>query len=157
MLWLKDTQSKNSIMYNFEHELGPKVCSTARTLSDVLGRQEKLAKKEAKLTFLHEIVNNEEKFQILSLSVLNLDQTILKYVSMGKIVMTEKGSNSVPISSLSDKKQMTETFTTTVNRKFFPMQLIYGGKTNQSLPKFEFPLDFSCRLILNTAVIQQSP
>ena len=101
------------------------------------------AKKEAKLTFLHEIVNNVEKFQILSLSVLNLDQTISKYVSMGKTVMTEKGLNCVPISSLSDKKQMTETFTITVNGKFLPMQLIYGGKTNQSLPKFEFPVGFS--------------
>ena len=38
---------------------------------------------------------------------------------------------------------MTATFTITLNGKFLPMQLLYGGKTNQSLPKFEFPLGFS--------------
>ena len=75
------------------------------------------AKKEAELTFLHEIVNDAEKFQIPSSLVLNLDQTNSKYVSMGK-AMAEKGSNSVPISGLSDKRSMTATFTKTLNRNF---------------------------------------
>ena len=101
------------------------------------------AKKEAELTFLHEIVNNVEKFQIPSSLVLNLDQTNSKYVSMGKTTMAEKGSNSVPILDLSDKRIMTATFTITLHGKFLPMQLTYGGKTNQSLPKFEFPVIFS--------------
>ena len=100
------------------------------------------AKKEAELTFLHEIVNNVEKFQISSSLVLNSDQTNLKYVSMGKTTIVEKGSNSVPIFGLSDKRSMAATFTITLNRKFLSMQLIYGGKTNQSLPKFEFPVGF---------------
>ena len=101
------------------------------------------SKKEAELTFLHEIVNNVEKFQIPSLLVLNLDQTNSKYVSTSKTTVAEKGSNSVPISGLSDTRRMTATFTVTLNGKFLPMQLIYGGKTNQSLPKFEFPVGFS--------------
>ena len=62
---------------------------------------------------------------------------------MGKTKMAEKGSNSVPISGLSDKRSMAATFTITLNGKFLLMQLIYGGKTNQSLPKFEFPVGFS--------------
>ena len=98
------------------------------------------AKKEAEVTFLHELVNNVEKFQIPSSLVFNLDQTISKYVSMGKTTMVEKGSNSVPISGLNDKRSMTTTFTITLNGKFLPMQLIYGGERNQSLPKFEFPV-----------------
>ena len=56
--------------------------------------------------------------------------------------MAEKGSNFVRISGLSDKRSMTVTFTITLNGKFFPMQLISGGKTNQWLPKFEFPVGF---------------
>ena len=76
------------------------------------------AKKEAELTFLREIVNNLEKSQNLSSLVLSLGQTNSKYVSMGKTTMAEKGSNSVPISSLSDKRSMTTTFTITLTRKF---------------------------------------
>ena len=71
------------------------------------------AKKEAEVTFLHEIVNNVEKFQIPSSLVLNLDQTNSKYVSIGKTTMAKKGSNSVPISGLSNKSSMTPTFTIT--------------------------------------------
>ena len=62
------------------------------------------AKKEVELTFLHEIVNKVEKFQIPLSLVLNLDQTNSKYVSMGKTAMAGKGSNSLPISGLSDKR-----------------------------------------------------
>ena len=50
---------------------------------------------------------------------------------------------SVLISGLSDKRGMTGTFTTTLNGKFLPMQQICGGKTNQSLPKFQFPVGFA--------------
>ena len=84
-----------------------------------------------------------EKFQIPSSLVLSLDQTNSKYVFMGKTAMAEKGSNSITISGLSDKRSMIATFTITLNEKFLPMRLIYGGKTIQSLPKFEFPVGFS--------------
>ena len=100
------------------------------------------SKKEAELTFLHEIVNNVEKFQIPSSLVLNLDQTNSKYISIGKTKMVEKDSNSVPISGLSDKRSLTATFTITLNGKFLTMQLIHGRKTNQNLPKSEFPVGF---------------
>ena len=101
------------------------------------------AKKEVELTFLHAIVNNVVKFQIPTSLVLNLDQTNSKYVSMGKTTIAEKVSNSIPISGLSDKRSMTATFTITLNGKVLQMQLIYGGKTNQSLPKFAFLIGFS--------------
>ena len=114
-------------------------------------------KKEAELKFLHEIVNNVEKFQIPLSLVLNLDQTNSKYVSMGKTKMAKEDSNSVPIFGLSDKRNMTAIFTITLNGKLLPKQLIYGGKSNQSLPKLSFLLHFQCLQILNTTVILQSP
>ena len=114
-------------------------------------------KKGSGLKFLHEIVNNVEKFQIPSSLVLNLDQTNSKYVSMGKTTMAKGGSNSVPIFGLSDKRNMTAIFTITLNGKLLPKQLIYGEKSNQSLPKLSFLLHFQCLQILNTTVILQSP
>ena len=102
---------------------------------------------------MQEIVNNVEKFQILSSLVMNLDQTNSKYVSMGKTTMAEKGSNSVPISGLSDKRSMTTTFTITLNGKFFYME----GKQIKAYLNLSFPLDIPCLLILNTTVILRSP
>ena len=98
------------------------------------------AKKEVELTLLHEIVNNVEIFHIPSSLVLNLDQTNWKYISVGKTAKVKKGSNSISISGLSDKKSMSATFTIILNGKFLPMQLIYGGRTKQSLPKSESPV-----------------
>ena len=42
-----------------------------------------------------------------------------------------------------DKRAITATFTVTLDGQFLDMQLIYGGKTNQSLPRFDFPTNFS--------------
>ena len=42
-----------------------------------------------------------------------------------------KGSN--------DKHAITATFTVTLEGQFLGMQLIYDGKTNQSLPNLKFP------------------
>ena len=131
MLWLKDTQSKNSIMHNFGPVLGQKsvpppglyqTCWDDRNIrnscrSKTRGGTNNFAR------------DNMEKFQILSSLVLNLDQSNSTYVSMGKTAMAEKGSDSVPISGLSDKRSMTATFTITLNGKFLPIQLIYEGKT----------------------------
>ena len=43
----------------------------------------------------------------------------------------------------SDKRCMTGTSRITFSNEFLPMQLIYGGKTVQSLPRFKFPQEFS--------------
>ena len=76
------------------------------------------AKKEVRLTFLHEIINNVEKFQIPSSLVLNLEQNNSKHVSMGKKTIAEKGFNSVSISGLSE---MTATFIIILNGKLLQM------------------------------------
>ena len=71
-----------------------------------------------------------------------IDQTPLKYVPTMNHTMTKKGCSSVPIIGESDKRSITGTFIVTLDGGFLPMQLIYGDKTKQSLPKFEFPSSF---------------
>ena len=41
-----------------------------------------------------------------------------------------------------DKRSITATFSITLSGKFFPIQLIYGGKTSQSV-RYQFPQGFS--------------
>jgi len=43
----------------------------------------------------------------------------------------------------SDKRCITGTFGITFTNKFLTIQLIYGGKTEQSLPRFKFLEGFS--------------
>ena len=62
---------------------------------------------------------------------------------MDKATVTKKGYTSLPIRGLSDKKSITVTFPIPLNGIFLPIQLIYGGKTVQSLPKFKIPKSFS--------------
>ena len=42
-----------------------------------------------------------------------------------------------------DKRSIRGTFIITLSWKFLPIQLIYDGKTKQSLPRFKFPESFS--------------
>ena len=101
------------------------------------------AKKEAEFKFLHQIVNNVEKHQIPPSLIINFDQTSSKYVQVSSTAMDQKGEINVPIASISDKRSGIATSSITLGNKFLPMQLIYQGKTSQSLPKVKFPDDFS--------------
>lgn len=101
------------------------------------------AQKEAELKFLHQIVNYVEKYRIPSSLIINFDQTPSKYVQVSSMTMEKKGETNVPISGIDDKRSITATFSITLDNKFLPMQLIYKGKTNQSLPKVNFPQGFS--------------
>ena len=49
------------------------------------------------MTFLFEIVNKVEDFQIPPSLILNLDQSSSKYVSGAKTAMSKKGFASIPI------------------------------------------------------------
>ena len=76
--------------------------------------------------------------------VLNADQTPSSYVSVGKQTMASRGSKSVPIAGLTDKRNITLTFTVSLAGEFLPMQVIYAGKTKLSQPRgFVFPKGFS--------------
>ena len=98
------------------------------------------ARKEAELLYLHNIVTIVEKYEIPHSLIMNLDQTPLKYIPAMNHTMAKQNSKSVSIAGSSDKRSITGTFTITLNGHFLPMQLIYGEKTKQSLPRFKFPM-----------------
>ena len=43
---------------------------------------------------------------------------------------------------MDDKRQITGTFAVSPSAQCLPMQLIYAGKTDRCLPKFDFPKNF---------------
>ena len=100
--------------------------------------------KEADLKFHHQIVNYMEKYQIPSWLIINFDQTPSKYVQISSNTMAKEGTKNVPIFGIDDRS-ITATFSITMENKFLPVQLIYKGKTSQSLPKIQFPNGFSLR------------
>ena len=101
------------------------------------------AQNKAELKFLHQIANQVEKYQIPPSLIINFDQNPSKYVQVSSMTMAKRGETNVPIAGASDKRSITATFSITFHNKFLPMQLIYKGKTNQSLPKVDFPDGFS--------------
>ena len=101
------------------------------------------ARKEAELLFHHEIVSKVEKHKIPHSMIINIDQTPSKFAPVATCTLAEKNSKHISIFGSSDKKAITATFGITFTNKFLPMQLIYGGKTSQSFPKFKFPESFS--------------
>ena len=75
--------------------------------------------------------------------VLNLDQTLLSYISPSKYTFCLKGSTTVLIIGVDDKQQITATFTDSATCAFQPVQLIYPGATERCLPKYKFPKEFN--------------
>ena len=99
------------------------------------------ALKEADLIFHHETISVVERHSIPPTLVIHIDQTPLKYDPDSSQTMATKNSKYVHVASFSCKKAITGIFCITLS--IVPMQLIYGGKTAQNLPKFEFPESFS--------------
>ena len=83
-----------------------------------------------------------EENKVPSCFILNLDQTPLKYIPVGRQSLAKTGSKSVSIAGSTDKRSITGTFIIFLSDNFLPMQLIYGGKTKQFLPRFKFPESF---------------
>ena len=101
------------------------------------------AHKETELVFMHKIVQKDEKHNIPHSLIINADQTPSKNVPARRSTLTEKNVKDVPISGSADKRSITATFAETLDGSFLPFQLIYKGKTTQSLPKIDFPDGFS--------------
>ena len=101
------------------------------------------ARKEAELLFIHNIVSVVERYEIPDSLIMNMDQTPLKYVPAMNHTMAKRNSKSVAIAGSTDKRSITGTFVITLDGRFLPMALIYGGKTQQSLPRFNFSDGFS--------------
>ena len=75
--------------------------------------------------------------------IINIDKTPLSYVNTGKYTFSFKGAKNIPIKDVDDKRQITASFAASCTGQFLPIQLIYAGKAEQSLPKYSFPLSFS--------------
>jgi len=71
--------------------------------------------------------------------ILNFDQTALNYVPVTPWTLEEEGAKRVEVIAIDDKRQITAVFCGSMTREFFPLQLIYEGKTNRCLPQFDFP------------------
>ena len=98
------------------------------------------ARREAWVQDHFRIVNIIEKHNIPKSFVLNSDQTPSKYVTVGRTAMASKNSTRI---GLADKRSITLTLAVTLDGKILPFQIIYGGKTDQSLPNITFPAKFS--------------
>ena len=98
---------------------------------------------EAGIIFLHQVVQLVEKYRIPPSMIINIDQTPMKYAPVANFTLNKRGEKDISISGVDYKKAMTATFAITLDGKFLPMQLIYGGKTSRSLPNFKFPDSFS--------------
>ena len=99
--------------------------------------------KEAKLMYTYHIVSKVEKYTIPDSLIINMDQTPTKYVPVSRSTLAKKCEKTVVVKGSSDKRSITATFSISFNGTFLPMQLIYGGKTSKSLPRFKFPDVFS--------------
>ena len=98
--------------------------------------------KEAQLLLTHDIVSKVDKYNISDSLIINIDQTPTKYVPISRSTLAKKNSKAVAIKGSSDKRSISVTFSITFSGTFLPMQLIYGGKTRKSLPRFKFPVIF---------------
>ena len=99
--------------------------------------------KETGLLIHNNIVSKVKRHKIPNAFILNLDQTPTKYVTVAQTTLAKKNSKSVAIAGGSDKCSITATLAVSFDGTFLPMQLIYGGKTTQSLPKLKLPSSFS--------------
>ena len=98
-----------------------------------------VARKEAELMYLHNIVAIVEENKTPRNFIMNLDQKPLK----SHLTMAKKGVKSVSITGSSDKRCITSTFVIPLEEDFLPLQLIYGSKTKRSVPRYKFPESFS--------------
>ena len=98
-------------------------------------------KKEAGLQ--HRITNIVEKHKIPESLVINSDQTLSKYVQVGRFTVVPRDAKKVGVAGIADKRNITLTLTVTMGGKALPLQATYKRKTKQSLPKVTFPTGFS--------------
>lgn len=71
--------------------------------------------------------------------VLNWDQTGVNIVPALSWTMDRWGSKRVGIGGLDDKRQITSVFVASLTGDFFPVQLVYQGKTDACHPSYKFP------------------
>ena len=101
------------------------------------------ARKKIEYQYHYEIVSIVERFKTPKTLVINLDQTQSLMVPGRNHKMAFKGSKNFTIADATDKRSITATFAIILSGNFLPMQLMYGGETVQSFPRFQFLNSFS--------------
>jgi hypothetical protein len=75
--------------------------------------------------------------------IINWDQTAMHYIPVSASwTMEAEGSRRVDINGIDDKRQITAVFACSMDGSFFPMQLVYQGKSQKCHPSFQFPNDW---------------
>ena len=101
------------------------------------------AGKEIEYLFLYETVSGVDQYTNHDSLIIKFDQAPLKLVKCGNDTLAKKNSSNITIVEVSDRRSITATFAITLSGEFLPIQLIYEGKTTQSLPPYQFPAPFS--------------
>ena len=74
--------------------------------------------------------------EISSQLIFNWDQTGINLVPYSSWTMEEKGKKRVRVIGLNDKRQITAVLCGSIDGEFFPVQLIYVGKTKRCHPSY---------------------
>ena len=93
--------------------------------------------------YLHDIVHSVVSNSIPDELTINADQTPSKYVPIANVTMAEENSKHVARKGANDKRGITVTLGESLSGEILPMQLMYKGKTNRSLPSVKFPAGFA--------------
>ena len=93
---------------------------------------------ECRIQFLHDIDKAVKEFSIPPKLILNSDQTLSSYVSVGRSTMSSSRAKTVPIKGLTDKCNITLNFVISLAGEFLPMQIIYSGKITACWSHFSF-------------------
>ena len=98
---------------------------------------------ETRMQYLHDIVPAVVSHSIPDELIINTDQTPSKYVPTANVTMAEKNLKHVARKGANKKRGITVMLGECLSGKILPMQLIYKGKTNRSLPSVKFPAGFA--------------
>ena len=94
---------------------------------------------EVRSQFLHDISREVLQYGIPDELIINIDQTPSKFVQTENITMNSKGEKHVSRTGGNDKRCITATLCESLDGTMLPFQLIYKGKTERSLPSYDFP------------------
>ena len=97
---------------------------------------------EARTQYLYDIVDSLVTYDIPSQLIIKVDQIPSNYAPIENVTMVEKNSKHVARKGTNNKRGITVTLAKLVSDEVSPMQHIYKGKTNRSLPAVEFPGSF---------------
>ena len=75
--------------------------------------------------------------------IINADQTPSKFVSTDNITLAAKGQRRISRAGSNDKKSITLTVFESFDGQILPLQIMYKGKIQRSLPTVDFRDGFS--------------